>query len=70
MLAQQGPPALLDALVGPALGFGAALTWGVVDVVVAMLARRANPLTVTLAVHASGVCVLVILALALGETRA
>ena len=53
---------------GPALGFGAALTWGVVDVVVAMLARRANPLTVTLAVHASGVCVLAILALALGET--
>jgi hypothetical protein len=53
---------------GPALGFGAALTWGLVDVLVAVLARRAPLLTVTLAVHASGVCLLAILALALGDT--
>ena len=53
---------------GAALGFCAALTWGLVDVTVAMLARRASPLTVTLAVQASGVAMLVGLALALGES--
>jgi len=53
---------------GPALGFGAALTWGLVDVTVAVLTRRASPIAVTLAVHGTGVVVLCGLALALGET--
>ncbi len=53
---------------GPALGFGAALTWGLVDVIVAVLARRVNPLVITLAVHGSGLCVLAVLAVALRET--
>jgi drug/metabolite transporter (DMT)-like permease len=52
---------------GAALGFCAALTWGMVDVTVAVLARRASPLAVTIAVQATGVVMLVGLALALGE---
>jgi len=55
---------------GAALGFCAALSWGLVDTLVAVLTRRADPLTVTLAVHATGVVALCALALALDDTPA
>ena len=51
-----------------ALGFCAAFTWGLVDVTVAVLARRARPLAVTLAVQVAGVVMLAGLALALGDS--
>jgi drug/metabolite transporter (DMT)-like permease len=53
---------------GAALGFCAALTWGMVDVTVAILARRASLLAVTLAVQGTGTVMLVGLALAIGES--
>jgi drug/metabolite transporter (DMT)-like permease len=52
---------------GAALGIGAAVAWGLVDIGVVLLSRRATALNVTLAVHASGLVLLVLLALALRE---
>lgn len=39
--------------------------WGIVDVSVAVMARRAGPLAVTLGVHATSLCLLILLALVL-----
>jgi drug/metabolite transporter (DMT)-like permease len=52
---------------GVGLGAGAALCWGVVDVTIALLARRASFASVALVVHASSVVMLVVLAAALGD---
>lgn len=52
---------------GVALGFGAALAWGLVDAMIAVLTRRASPLSVVLAVHGSGIVILTSLAFAIGE---
>ena len=52
---------------GAALGIGAAVAWGLVDVGVVLLSRRASALNVTLAVHGSGLVLLVLLAVAVRE---
>lgn len=52
---------------GAALGICAALAWGLVDIAVVMLSRRASALIVTLAVHGAGLVLLGLLALALRE---
>ena len=53
---------------GVVLGAGAALCWGVVDVAIALLARRASFASVAFVVHASSVVMLVALALAIGDS--
>jgi len=52
---------------GAALGIGAALAWGLVDVGVVLLSRRASALNVTLAVHGSGLVLLLLLAVVVRE---
>lgn len=52
---------------GVVLGAGAALCWGVVDVTIALLARRASFASVAFVVHASSVVMLVVLAVAIGD---
>lgn len=50
------------------LGAGAALCWGVVDVAIVWLARRAPFVSVTFAVQGASVAMLTVLAIALAET--
>jgi drug/metabolite transporter (DMT)-like permease len=52
---------------GVVLGTSAALCWGVVDVAIALLARRAPFVTVTVAVQGASVVMLAALAVALGD---
>jgi drug/metabolite transporter (DMT)-like permease len=52
---------------GVVLGTSAALCWGVVDVVIALLARRAPFVTVTVVVQGASVVMLAALAVALGD---
>jgi drug/metabolite transporter (DMT)-like permease len=52
---------------GATLGITAALAWGLVDIGVVLLSRRASALNVTLAVHGSGLVLLALLAIALRE---
>src|SRR3712207_8995012 len=52
---------------GVVLGTSAALCWGVVDVAIALLARRAPFVTVAVVVQGASVVMLVALAVALGD---
>src|ERR671924_242732 len=52
---------------GVVLGASAALCWGVVDVAIALLARRAPFVSVTFVVQSASVAMLAALAIALGD---
>lgn len=55
---------------GVVLGASAALCWGIVDVAIAWLARRASLLSVAVVVQGASLVMLVLLAVALGEPPA